>query len=210
MCSTSGRTRGAGGCRGGEAGAEAPWMALSAATAGPRCAPIIMDYVRRRPRAGNSAVRSRRTGAAARPQGPKGRNTVNSYLPYIYKVRPHVLQLDTAKRWKMVRLSGSSPRSMGRTGGFRVAPKGRKAQNGPSRHTFLQGGAEVRKVLLGAHPPRAQPHRCQNVFEDRAQRLTLRCRMRFLTRTGCCTYFWFPQNGSAVVSRCGFVSFFSR
>ena len=162
MCSTSGRTRGAGGCRGGEAGAEAPWMALSAATAGPRCAPIIMDYVRRRPRAGNSAVRSRRTGAAARPQGPNGRNTVNSYyhISIMYKVRPtsYTQHGETMENGSVVRfvptVNGSDRRVSGGPEGAQ-SPKWAKP---PHIQEHSRGGrrGEVRKVLLWA-PTRPGP-----------------------------------------------------
>lgn len=187
-------------------------VALSAATAGPRCAPIIMDYVRRRPRAGNSAVRSRRTGAAARPQGPNGRNTVNSYYHISIKSvhTSYTQHGETMENGSVVRfvptVNGSDRRVSGGPEGAQ-SPKWAKP---PHIQEHSRGGRSQKSSAVGAHPPRAQPHRCQNVFEDRAQRLTLRCRMRFLTRTGCCTYFWFPQNGSVVVSRCGFVSFFSR
>jgi hypothetical protein len=100
---------------------------------------------------------------------------------------------------EMVRLSGRPHGQWVGPAGFGWPRRGAKPKMGQaathsSTHSrTFKGGQESEKYkVLGAHPP-PQPHRCQNVFEDRAQRLTLRCRMRSLTRTGCCAYFWLPK-----------------
>lgn len=132
-------------------------VALSAATAGPRCAPIIMDYVRRRPRAGNSAVRSRRTGAAARPQGPKGRNTVNSYYHISIKSvhTSYSLHGETMENGSVVRfvptVNGSDRRVSGGPEGAQ-SPKWAKPPHISSRGGRSQKSSAGRPPAQGPAP----------------------------------------------------------
>ena len=200
-------------------------VTLSAATAGPRCAPIIMDYVRRRPRAGNknSAVRSRAPPAAA-PARPAVTIGIRDLSITLNRSSPCPIRYTYGETsMEMVRLSGRPHGQWVGPAGFGWPRRGAKPKMGQaathsSTHSrTFKGGQESEKFWAPrpAQGPAPQFHRCQNVFEDRAQRLTLRCRMRSLTSTvrGAVPISGFPKMDRFWIGcrfACGFVSFFSR